>query len=161
MGSDVHHSCICTRPDEENVLWCLWHQFYVLPSYEFCYDFHISCFYNSDHQVFMPTSTKFFITTVRLGHTFAPTILRAWLIDGQHHPLCPVGNLREYVRDTYPTAPPHLFVWTETLSPLQCLHIYSLLWGFFKDEDNGSAHKGHDVSALSASLDFLCHYSIE
>ena len=112
-------------------------------------------------QVSMSPSPKFLAKNERLGHTLTPTMLRAWLVNGQHHPLCPVGALREYVRDTSRRAPSRLFVWPETLSPLTRIHISRLLCGVIKDADPGSAPWGHDVRTMSASLAFLQHYSID
>ena len=112
-------------------------------------------------QVSMSPSPKFLAKNERLGHTLAPTTLRAWLVDGNHHPLCPVGALREYVRDTSRRAPPRLFVWPETLSPLSRLHISRLLCDVIKEADPGSAPRGHDVRAMSAPLAFLRLFSID
>ena len=83
------------------------------------------------------------------------------MIGGAHHLLCPVGALREYVRATSRRAPSRLFVWPDTLRPLSRLHISRVLCGVIEEADPGKAPRGHDVRAMSASLSFLRHYSVD
>ena len=112
-------------------------------------------------QVSRAPSPKFLAKTERLGHSLPPSALRAWMVSGAHHPLCPVGALREYVRTTSRRAPSRLFVWPETLTPLSRMHISSVLCGVIEEADPGKAPKGRDVHAMSASLSFLRHYSVD
>ena len=110
-------------------------------------------------QVSLAPSPKFLAKNERLGHSLAPTTIRAWMVAGAHHPLCPVGALREYVRATSRRAPSRLFVWPGALTTLSRLHISRVLCGVINEADPDKAPRGHDVRALSASLSFLRHYS--
>ena len=118
-------------------------------------------FSSDGRQVSLAPSPKFLAKNERLGHSLQPSTLRAWMLEDAHHPLCPVGALRDYVRATSRRAPPRLFVWPDTLLPFSRIHISRLLCGVIEEADPGKAPRGHDVRALSASLSFLRHYSVD
>ena len=35
----------------------------------------------------------------RAGNRIKPVVIQAWIVDGRHHPLCPVSALRDYLDD--------------------------------------------------------------
>ena len=111
--------------------------------------------------VSLAPSPGFLAENERLGHSVSPCLLRAWLVGSDYHPLCPVGALKDYVRATSRRSPSRLFVWPDSFLPLSRRHISKLLCAVFEEADPGSAPKGHDVRAMSASLAFLRHYSLD
>ena len=112
-------------------------------------------------QMSLAPSPKFIAKNEREGHTLSPIVIQAWMEQNTHHPLCPVGVLRQYVRATSTQAPTRLFVWPDTFKPLSRLHISKILCGVIEKADPGKAPKGHDVRAMSATMAFLRHYSVD
>ena len=118
-------------------------------------------FSTDGRQMSLAPSPKFIAKNEREGHSLAPIVIQAWMERDTHHPLCPVEVLRQYVRATSNRTPTRLFVWPDTLKPLSRLHISKILCGVIETADPGKAPKGHDVRAMSATMAFLRHYSVD
>ena len=95
------------------------------------------------------------------GHNLLPLILSAWVCEGSHYALCPVEAVRRYLAVTEDRTPKHLFVWPNTLKPLSCLQVSRVLCGVIEAADPDKAPKGHDLRAMSVTLAYLCHYSLD
>ena len=77
------------------------------------------------------------------------------------HALCPVAALRRYIDITSNSNQDQLFVYPTTDRPLTRLAISHILCELIELADPGSAPRGHDVRAMSATLSFLQHFSLE
>lgn len=112
-------------------------------------------------RVSLAPSPKFLAKNERDGHVLTPIVLRAWLEGVQPHPLCPVEALRRYVAASPQRTHTRLFLWPSTATPLTRLHVSKLLCSTIEAADPGKAPRGQDVRAMSATLAFLQHYSLD
>ncbi|MPC80331.1 hypothetical protein E2C01_074909 [Portunus trituberculatus] len=104
---------------------------------------------------------KFLAKNEREGHSLAPIVLQAWMEGLHHHPFCPVESLRRYVGSTSDPQHTRLFIWPDTHKPLSRIHISKVLCGVTEEADPGHAPKGHEVRAMSATMAFLRHFSLD
>ena len=118
-------------------------------------------FSGDGRRVSLAPSPKFLAKNEREGHVLEPLVIQAWIVAGSHHPLCPVDALRRYVEATGGRAPPRLFIWPVSRKPLSRLHISQVLCGLIEEADPGKAPKGHQVRAMSATMAFLRHFSLD
>ena len=112
-------------------------------------------------RVSLSPSPRFLAKNERAGHVLTPLVLRAWLDAGRHHPLCPVSALRQYVDASPQRSHTRLFLWPASSKPLTRLHVSRLLCSTIEAADPGKAPKGKDVRAMSSTLAFLRHYSLD
>ncbi|MPC62983.1 hypothetical protein E2C01_057075 [Portunus trituberculatus] len=54
-----------------------------------------------------------------------------------------------------------LFIWPDTHKPLSRIHISKVLCGVIEEADPDHAPKGHEVRAMSATMAFLRHFSLD
>ena len=119
-------------------------------------------FSQDGRQVSIAPSPKFLAKNEREGHILDPIILRAWLAGVTPHPLCPVEALRQYVAASGRVAhTDRLFLWPDTGKPLSRLHISKTLCSIIEAADPGKAPKGKDIRAMSSTMAFLRHYSLD
>ena len=112
-------------------------------------------------RVSLAPSPRFLAKNEREGHVLTPIVLRAWLDGASPHPLCPVEALRQYVEASPRPSHTRLFLWPASGKPLSRLHISQWLCRTIEAADPGKAPKGKDVRAMSATLAFLRHYSLD
>ena len=118
-------------------------------------------FSRDGRRVSLAPSPKFLAKNEREGHSLAPIVLQAWMEGCHHHPLCPVESLRRYVESTSGPQHTRLFIWPDTHKPLSRIHISKVLCGVIEEADPGHAPKGHEVRAMSATMAFLRHFSLD
>ena len=118
-------------------------------------------FAEDGRQVSLAPSPRFLAKNERVGHTLRPLVLQAWMEGPRHHALCPVQALRSYVAATPGRGRVRLFIWPDSGRPLTRLHISKLLCGVIEEADPGKAPRGHDVRAMSSTLAFLRHHSLD
>ena len=111
-------------------------------------------------QVSLAPSPRFLAKNEREGRSLPPLVVRAWLVDGRPHDLCPVLALRRYL-GALPEPQGRLFLWPDTRQPLTRVRISRMLCEVIEEADPGCAPRGHDVRSLSATLSFLRHCSLE
>lgn len=112
-------------------------------------------------RVSLAPSPRFLAKNEREGHILTPLVLRAWTVGHASHPLCPVAALWQYVAATHHRAHTRLFIWPDTSKPLSRLQISKVLCSVIDAADPGKAPKGKDVRAMSATLAFLQHFSVD
>ena len=119
-------------------------------------------FSQDGRRVSLAPSPKFLAKNEREGHVLSPIDIQAWMDGGTHHPLCPVAALRRYVRTSRRAAPSgRLFLWPDTGRPLSRLHISKTLCSVIEAADPGKAPRGKDVRAMSSTMAFLRHFSVD
>lgn len=69
--------------------------------------------------------------------------------------------IRQYVAATDGRSHTRLFIWPDTKKPLSRLQITKVLCSVIDAADPGKAPRGTDVRAMSASMAFLQHYSLD
>ena len=112
-------------------------------------------------RVSLAPSPKFLAKNEREGHVLTPILIPAWMDGHSHHPLCPVAALREYVSASSHRSHSRLFLWPDTHKPLSRIHISKELCTIIEEADPGKAPKGKDVRAMSSTLAFLRHFSLD
>ena len=119
-------------------------------------------FSQDGRRVSLAPSPKFLAKNEREGHVLEPIVLRAWMVEGAHHTLCPVEALRRYVEASRRVAHlGRLFIWPDTGKPLSRLHISKTLCSIIEAADPGKAPRGKDVRAMSSTMAFLQHFSVD
>lgn len=83
-------------------------------------------------------------------------------MDSVHHTLCPVEALRQYVAASSHRTPilAYLYGLIPTKS-LSRIHISKVLCSVIEAADPGKAPKGKDVRAMSFTMAFLQHLSLD
>ena len=118
-------------------------------------------FAEDGRRVSLAPSPKFLAKNEREGHVLAPIVLQAWIEGGQHHPLCPVEALRQYVAASHQRSHTRLFLSPISGKPLSRLQISKNLCATIEAADPGKAPKGKDIRAMSFTLSFLQHFSLQ
>ena len=112
-------------------------------------------------RVSLAPSPKFLAKNEREGHVLTPLLIQAWMDGPSHHPLCPVEALRRYVIASPHQSHNRLFLWPNTNKPLSRILVSKVLCSIIEAADPGKAPKGKDIRAMSATMSFLRHFSLE
>ena len=97
----------------------------------------------------------------RRGHRVLPVTFPAWVVDGAHHPLCPVAALDAYIAATSRSQVSPLWVQPGTLRPLRTADIAKKLVLLVKTADPSSRPKAHQVRKYASTLAFFRSFDVE
>ena len=118
-------------------------------------------FSEDGRRVSLAPSPKFLAKNEREGHILSPIVIQAWMDRDHHHLLCPVEALRRYVEASQQRTHHRLFLWPTSGKPLSRIQISKMLCSTIEAADPGKAPKGKDIRAMSSTLAFLRHYSVD
>ena len=104
---------------------------------------------------------KFLAKNEREGHRVLPVSFSAWLVDGEHHALCPVAALRSYIDATSRSACQAVWVDPVSLLPLSTKDIAGRLVRLIRLADPSSCPKAHQVRKYASSLAFFRSFDVE
>ena len=104
--------------------------------------------------VLLATNPKFIAKNERLTHRLKPIKIPALMEGNNHHALCPVIALKDYIHAVPADASDRLWVWPT--SNMQCTpnNIAKVICAVIKEADPTSAPKAHDVRSCASSVAF-------
>ena len=110
--------------------------------------------------VSLAPSPRFLAKNERVDHRLKPTIVPALVSDGEHHLLCPVQSLKDYMSVTSHYPPEALFVSPSSHKPCSSVQIATCVIRTINRGDPEANAKYSDVRKYAASLEFLRSHSI-
>ena len=102
--------------------------------------------------VTLATNPKFLAKNERVNHRMKPKRIPAWKIDGNHHPLCPVAALQQYMSIVKSKDSNTLWMSPKSKRRYQAKHIAKELCNIINLADPGKSPTAHQIRRISSSL---------
>ena len=112
-----------------------------------------------DASVSLAPHPMFLAKNERIGHTIGPKVIPAWKVEGEHHTLCPVGAIRQYISKTQ-TNSDRLWVWPDTGFQCSAHHLAKVICRVIEAADPGKSPTAHQVRGVSASVAYMRSFQV-
>lgn len=115
---------------------------------------------HDDSLLILTSSPTFLANNEQAGNLINPIRLPTFLLDGEHHTLCSVWALRDYIECTEGLPKDHLFD-SKTGKPLPLGSIARILCRVIKEANPEHFPRANSIRGLAASLTFLRTHSVK